>query len=315
LETPRHAARFVSLIGYEEQQSIGESNGLDVWRDFHTFLSASKGDIQDHALLLCSLLLGFHLDAYITIGFDTNNNSHMWITTIDLQGKSYTFISGAVTFIEPLSGVYYGQLEKHHFKTVGCLFNATKFYANIQVVDVADRIKFKLDDPIQWKCLQPPAHNTPNNSSFTLLPPSLNPLIIEVEVEHVLKQLIQYFRRDHRLTCVWDDTLSNLCGQSLWNMEYSKLAGQRQLTSLFSEDFQIGVKQLIPQGHTFRGYPISFNHTHPQRIMQSLIKSKQCIEILRSRGDMVRMSIRVKVFSYCEGIQSCWVMIGSRALF
>ena len=194
------------------------------------------------------------------------------------------------------------------------MFNAKTFYANIQVTDSVERVKFKLSDQTLWKSLEPPVRNTPNNSSFTFLPPSINPVITELEVEQVLKQLIEYFRHDHRLTCIWDDSLSSLCNQSLWNMEYSKLSGYVP-SSPFSEDFQTGVKKMIPEGHTFRGYPISFNHTHPQRIMQLMIKSKQCNEILRSRGDMVRMALRVKVFTYCEGIHSCWVMIGSRALF
>ena len=77
------------------------------------------------------------------------------------------------------------------------MFNAKTFYANIQVTDSVERVKFKLSDQTLWKSLEPPVRNTPNNSSFTFLPPSINPVITELEVEQVLKQLIEYFRHDH----------------------------------------------------------------------------------------------------------------------
>lgn len=38
------------------------------WNSPHAFLAAGRGDASDHALLLCSLLLGFGLDAFVCIG-------------------------------------------------------------------------------------------------------------------------------------------------------------------------------------------------------------------------------------------------------
>jgi centrosomal protein CEP76 len=141
-------------------------------------------------------------------------------------------------------------------------------------------------------------------------PSIVDPHTTELEVEQVLKQLVEFYRKDNHLICYWDDSLSSLLGQSLWSMEYGKISGQSNV--LFSDDFQMGVKRSIPDGHTFKGFPMSFNHTHPQRIMQSFIRSKQCRDILVSRGDVVRMSIRVKIFVYAENVVSTWVMIASR---
>lgn len=39
-----------------------------IWNTCHTFLSLGKGDLENHVLLLCSLLLGFGLDAYVCVG-------------------------------------------------------------------------------------------------------------------------------------------------------------------------------------------------------------------------------------------------------
>lgn len=41
---------------------------MQSWNSPHAFLAAGRGNASDHALLLCSLLLGFGLDAFVCIG-------------------------------------------------------------------------------------------------------------------------------------------------------------------------------------------------------------------------------------------------------
>lgn len=53
-------------------------------------------DCEDHAVLLCSLLLGFGLDAYVCIGTKARGMAHAWVMTIDTTGM--------VTFWESLTG-------------------------------------------------------------------------------------------------------------------------------------------------------------------------------------------------------------------
>ncbi len=57
LESPRQAARFVSCIPFERSRSLG-SGPSEQWSSTHALLAANSGDVEDHALLLCSLLLG-----------------------------------------------------------------------------------------------------------------------------------------------------------------------------------------------------------------------------------------------------------------
>ena len=59
--------RFVSLIPFQRRPSVGEQTAQS-WNSPHAFLAAGRGDASDHALLLCSLLLGFGLDAFVCIG-------------------------------------------------------------------------------------------------------------------------------------------------------------------------------------------------------------------------------------------------------
>ncbi|CAM9178960.1 unnamed protein product [Ectocarpus fasciculatus] len=70
LPTPRHAARFVSLLPFRPRSAVGEQPPATqrAWNSPHAFLAAGTGDASDHALLLCSLLLGFGLDALVCCG-------------------------------------------------------------------------------------------------------------------------------------------------------------------------------------------------------------------------------------------------------
>ena len=127
------------MIPYNQTRGI--ANESDVWMDIHTFLILKKGDVHDHAILLCSLLRGiffnvqgFHLNAFVTFGLNIKNKAHVWVTTID-NDKT-------VTYWESLTGNRYTQEKTNEnrasvmesFRTVGCCFNEKEYYANIQVI-------------------------------------------------------------------------------------------------------------------------------------------------------------------------------------
>lgn len=54
-----------------------------------------QGDCEDHATLLCSLLLGFGLDAYVCVGTKAKGTPHTWVLT---RGTD-----GSITFWESLT--------------------------------------------------------------------------------------------------------------------------------------------------------------------------------------------------------------------
>mmetsp|Transcript_44166 Transcript_44166/g.127526 ORF Transcript_44166/g.127526 Transcript_44166/m.127526 type:complete len:1295 (-) Transcript_44166:231-4115(-) len=84
----------------------------DGWKDPQTFLFTKKGPVQDHALLLCSVLLGSKQDAYVCKGMIhvTENDGgdgeskkrlieHVWVMTREADGW--------VTFWEPCTRELY----------------------------------------------------------------------------------------------------------------------------------------------------------------------------------------------------------------
>lgn len=154
IQTPRHAARFVSLLKKESVGPVGENVKSEVWMNPHTFLSCRKGDVQDHAVLLCSFLLGFYLDAYVTLGTDMNDNSQVWVTSIEEESQ--------VRFWDAVSGKSYLTTDEHPFKTIGSCFNQHNFYGNAQKRDFVDELLFEFSDSRMWKTISfdkfKPAH-------------------------------------------------------------------------------------------------------------------------------------------------------------
>ena len=84
LRSAGEAARFVGLIEYERLQTLGVTAGRsEVWSDMHTVLSSRKGDVEEHALLLCSLLLGFRFNCFCAIGSTQSGDPHMWVVSVE----------------------------------------------------------------------------------------------------------------------------------------------------------------------------------------------------------------------------------------
>ena len=52
-----------------------------------TYIFLFPKDCEDHAALLCSLLLGFGLNAYVCIGTKAKGAAHSWVMTISPEGE------------------------------------------------------------------------------------------------------------------------------------------------------------------------------------------------------------------------------------
>lgn len=111
IDSPRFAARFVSLLPFHRGVELIGGN-ISSWHSAHSTLLKMQGDVEDHALLLCSLLLGWGLDAYVVYGTilppgsieheaigttalrSMNTHFHYWVVTVDslVQGVQATKI-------------------------------------------------------------------------------------------------------------------------------------------------------------------------------------------------------------------------------
>ena len=198
LDSPQHAARFLSLLSYVRMDAIGGGR-LEVWHSPLTFLTLGYGDCEDHATLLCSLLLGFGLRAYVCIGtvFDKEEQCekpHAWVVTLSGSGKR----EAQIGFWESLTGqrISLGTVVTNsQYRRIGCMFNHEEFYANKQLDDSVVACCFDLQNDLHWKSMdQRLLKAMQHKSTFTLLPPVINHAEVSEAIESALRGLIAAYR-------------------------------------------------------------------------------------------------------------------------
>lgn len=135
--SPEEAIRFVYLIPFSKKSLTRDK----IWLDVDSFLTQGSGSAIEHALLLCSLLLGFGFDAYVCVG-RSSDGPHAWVFTRDEEkvGKSYQKVW---RIWEGLTGKVMN--VNHHFvklwyQRVSCAFNHERFYANLQATEEVSKI-------------------------------------------------------------------------------------------------------------------------------------------------------------------------------
>lgn len=154
LETPLHAARFVSLIPFQRLEAIGKER-VEVWHSIQSFLSRGCGDSEDHSVLLCNLLLGFGLEAYVCVGTNSEG-SHSWVLTKAPPTANVDPNKSKVQYWESLTGTKLDQDDPrvHRFyRTVDCVFNNKNFYANIQADNRVANTIWDFTDDFMWKSM------------------------------------------------------------------------------------------------------------------------------------------------------------------
>ncbi|XP_018412337.1 PREDICTED: centrosomal protein of 76 kDa isoform X1 [Nanorana parkeri] len=322
LETARQAARFVNVLGYEKATVVGGGGKQEQWCTMLAFLSRNKGDCEDHCNLLCSLLLGFGLEAYVCVGTKGRGVAHTWVMTCATDG--------AMTFWESLTGQRY--IHKpinpddpplvvqpkplYPYQTIGCIFNHQCFLANCQPSDSVDLCVFDLHDESRWKPMSGEAiKSVCSPGSITSLPPfpPLCSSLIDAatesnEIELQLRVLVSEHRKDLGLATVWEDQLSYLLSPALAAYEMERCTG----ISAGNEEFQDAIQRAVPDGHTFKGFPIHFVHRNARRAFATCMRSPLCEEIIGCRGDQMRIAVRVRVFTYPESACAVWIMFACK---
>ncbi|XP_062986597.1 centrosomal protein of 76 kDa isoform X1 [Elgaria multicarinata webbii] len=323
LDTPRQAARFVSVLGYEKAPIIGGGNSKqEQWCTLLAFLCRNKGDCEDHANLLCSLLLGFGLEAFVCVGTKAKGVPHTWVMTYG--------IDGIITFWESLTGHRYIHnpikpddppiVEQpkplYPYRTIGCVFSHQKFLANCQPSDAVEVCAFDLHDESKWKPMSGEAIKSVCSPGATTALPPFPPLCASAidaaaasnELELQLRILVAEHRKDLGLATVWDDQLSYLLSPALAAYELERTTS----ISSGNEEFQDAIRRAVPDGHTFKGFPIHFVYKNARRAFAACLRSPFCEEIVCCRGDQVRLAVRVRVFTYPESACAVWIMFACK---
>lgn len=89
----------------------------------------------------------------------------------------------------------------------------------------------------------------------------------ERDLEQILKDKIAAVRKnEHHLSTNWDTQLGYLLSTALANYEYERVGGG----SFAAEEFQHGIKNYVPEGHTFKAFPIQFTNFDTDRMISHI---------------------------------------------
>lgn len=214
LDSPGAAARFVSLLPARLDDSdfaVGgpaAGGGASAWRAPHTVLAARAGSPQDRAVLLCSLLLGFGLDAFVCVGTrdaaaDDESaapaeEEYAWVLT------RYTSSSAEggfrVIFWDPATGSRIApptalgtdarQAARCPYARIACIFSGDRFFAVTAGDDTTGYLNVKSGWAFEdaagaaWKAMEPALLMAlPHSPSPPLAPPSLPAADVAVALE------------------------------------------------------------------------------------------------------------------------------------
>lgn len=78
-----------------------------------------------------------------------------------------------------------------------------------------------------------------------------------------------YFIQELELATVWDDDLCHLLSPALSSYEIERCLG---VGGVCNEEFQDAIRRAVPDGHTFKGFPIQILHRNPRKAFHTCLQ-------------------------------------------
>ncbi|QDZ21881.1 centrosomal protein [Chloropicon primus] len=301
LRTPKQAAYWVSLLQEDTMsQMLGDVSSR--WSSFDTIAAKGSAKNEEKALLLCSFLLGFGLDAYVCYGYDKQNRVHSWVMTL-MKNES------TAMFWEALNASCYS-IYDCPYANIGCVFNDHVIYLNSQDDHSIEKTAFDLGSSDLWM----PVHYSKAGGitlhPFPLAKASLDGEEEEELLEDRLRVEIEAFRAEKGLEdTLWDENLEHVLAQALVAYETEACTGQAAPGNM---EFQHSVKRMVPIGYTFRGVPMQFKHRSSKRILRQLLEETSTLDIILSGSQNTVLALSAHVNVYPNDLSSTWIMVASR---
>lgn len=311
LDSPSEAFRFVSLMAYDvddERTRAGAGvtgDSPEAWAPPFVLLCRGKGTTSERAPLLCSLLLGFGLDAWVATGLDNKDTAVTWVLTRTYHAQADIPVS--ITFWDLSTGMKWASTGSHPFKEVHACYSHLRFVACLDQNPTLEHAEFDFGDERRWKEMSPIKLRLPTPVPYPPILPASRPRVAEDDIEGALAGAIGRHRDALGLPTTWDQARGYLTGQHLWKCEMERLTG----TALEDHSFAAAVRNSIPSGSTFSAFPVHFTHSSAGRMLSRMTQDYRIRQVLEQRGDDVRLTLRVKVFVYPEDVLSVWVMVSA----
>ncbi|KAL7746263.1 Centrosomal protein of 76 kDa [Sorochytrium milnesiophthora] len=308
IQSARQAARFVSLLAVERSHGPPVTAEA-VWRSPATVLATKSGSTADHSVMLCSLLLGLGLPAFVTIGTDGRGECYTWVSVIASAQQ--------VAFFDSVTGDRYkyekpswnATTRRHPFCTITCLISDTALYANCQESEAIDRLSFALGDARCWKRMAADDNTAKMRSpSVPLQLYKDDTYIVEARLQEELCALVTSHRELNNLPTSITHSLDPILRMSLVAHEDHQLYSGNLADA--QDDFQCAIQSRIPPGFLFQGCPMHFPHAvPPQKILAGMLRDPGCSGLVMAAGIQVQHAVVVHCRRYAE-LVSIWVMVG-----
>ena len=309
----------VMLCVYSSRQGEPTPPPPKCWRNSRWFFA----QVWDHATLLCSLLLGYGLDARVCVGTMSDGRGgaqpHVWVATwsrpppdrhgvATIRVRAWESATGRTCSLAPLDAE-----ARAKYLSVACVFAHDSFHANAQPSDALLSGSLDVDDASCWLALDgrrvealTHAAAPSATADFGLARPRVDASAAAAAVEAELRTLVAAYRRDARgLATSWDDDLSYMLQPALAAYEQERVVGH----AASHDDFQDAIRRRVPHGHCFKGFPTCFPHLNAQRMLAALQRGDLSADVIDTEGHHVTHALRVRVFPYAEDVAAVWVMM------
>ena len=299
----RTLLRFVHLVPYMDDAALGAS--LDVWNTTASFLDLCAGDAEEHALLLCNMLLAKGKKAYVVLGNQLPEGETAYVLTRD---------GGEVRLWDASRGVVYNRESATHplaacpLSAVGCVFDDNNVWANVQVADRPSEMAWILTDP---KCWRPffgprgyPQPRTLQSVQAEALEYKRTTEEYRNNLESEIEQRLQaYFEdlRGHRPTD-WNRSLGNTLKKLLKRFELDASGGS-ELTRA-EHDAQL---ERVQATYDLVGFPIHVSYTDVKPLLAKLKNTNMWM----SDSPKMQFALTAYVHAYPNNICSVWVYIAA----
>jgi len=311
LDTPLKAARFVSLIPFEDDWIFFKQR-YDVWNTSREFLALGTGDWEEHAILLCNFFLFFQMQAYIVAGRGIPEGRTYYVMVRESDGRTTK-----VTFWNASTGRSFKSTDIHSsLREIDYVFNATNVWANTQETSDPSSMNFMLENEKLWrpffnKQFLPQQYTQESVQDETLQfirPPPKEKSDLELKIEEVLVRKFESWRIPVKTR--WNRVCSRILKTLLPKFEDEKVGGPP-----VTEEEQNSELSRVLTTYTLSGFPLNITWTNLDSVATLL--QNTCLHETglsfhagpqeHMMDSAVEFALAVYVRTYPCSISSVWV--------
>lgn len=321
IHSPSLALRYVKLLPHRVDTKLGGQYN-DIWYHPHTIMSCGYASSDNKHLLLCSMLLGFSLDAWVVCGNQRQDDKYADQTIYVVVRVDHNQLVLFDACTGQKHDIESGQPHNAHtlpLQRIYSVFNHHRYYANCSAHDAVHAIHYNFEDESQWKAVNKQAIQLlPRAQAITLQSASIQQspwASVEQTLESSVMQLIKSYRTEvGKLPTAYDSQLCYALQSQLHTYETERLLGQK----LSAAEFQWSVKQLVPLSYTLSAIPLHcvLNKAicitlkvAADALFDAILQNVSAAALLNDSAYGNCYGLSLTGTAYAEGVISVWMMI------